>query len=92
MALALADDRPETILRAYAATHAVVTSPKQTTLQARTMTASELRSARVRMGMTQKALGRALGLSPVWISLMETGKRDIEPRTALAVRYLAWSA
>lgn len=40
------------------------------------------------MNLTQEELGNALGLSKVFIGLMERGAKGIERRTELAVRYL----
>lgn len=48
----------------------------------------ELKAARKRLKLTQKELGEKLGLTPDFISKMERGKKEIMPRTELAVRSL----
>jgi transcriptional regulator with XRE-family HTH domain len=52
------------------------------------MTDHELREARLSLGLSQQALGDALGMSRENVSRMEAGKKPIERRTELAVRYL----
>ncbi|MAC58042.1 MAG: hypothetical protein CMH85_07160 [Novosphingobium sp.] len=53
------------------------------------MNPAELRSLRKRAGMTQERLAEELGLTRVYVGLMERGLATIERRTELAVRYLA---
>ncbi len=52
------------------------------------MQGDELRSLRKSMNLGQAALAETLGLTPQFISMMETGAKPIERRTALAVLYL----
>lgn len=52
------------------------------------MQPDELRALRKQMNLTQEELGNALGLSKVFIGLMERGAKGIERRTELAVLYL----
>ncbi len=52
------------------------------------MQGDELRSLRKSMNLGQAALAETLGLTPQFISMMETGAKSIERRTALAVLYL----
>lgn len=52
------------------------------------MQPDELRTLRKQLNLTQEELGSALGLSKVFIGLMERGAKGIERRTELAVRYL----
>lgn len=54
-----------------------------------TMQPEELKAIRKALGMKQDAFAEALGLSVNFVSLMEGGKKPIERRTELAVRYLA---
>lgn len=54
-----------------------------------TMQPSDLRDTRRTMGLTQGELAERLGLTPQFIGMMERGEKAIEPRTALAVLYLA---
>ena len=53
------------------------------------MQGSELRDIRKALGLNQAAFGAALGVTDNFIYMMETGKKPIERRTALAARYLA---
>jgi len=55
------------------------------------MTPTELKEARQKLGLTQQQLADALEISRVWIKLMEAGKKDIERRTELAIKYLILS-
>jgi transcriptional regulator with XRE-family HTH domain len=52
------------------------------------MQGDELRAMRKALGMTQAAMGDALGVSGVYVGMMERGEYAIERRTELAVRYL----
>lgn len=52
------------------------------------MTSQELRHARRKLGLTQQQLADKLGLTRVFIGMMERGERAIEKRTALSVLYL----
>lgn len=54
----------------------------------RDMSPDELRQARTALGLTQTQLADILGMTRRSISRMEHGAQPIEPRTALAVRYL----
>lgn len=56
------------------------------------MQGSELKELRKAMGMTQSALADALGLTSVFVGMMERDERPIERRTALAVQHLAMAA
>lgn len=53
------------------------------------MQGSELKEARKALGMTQADMAAALGMTSVFIGMMERGERPIELRTVLAVRHLA---
>jgi len=53
-----------------------------------TMTGSELRQARSRLGMTQKKLGEALGVHWNSVARMERDEFPIIRTTELAVKYL----
>lgn len=50
------------------------------------MNPEELRDIRRHLEMTQAELGQALGLSRVYVGLMERGKAEISERTTLALR------
>lgn len=52
------------------------------------MTPLELKQARQSLGLSQQALAAELGLTRVFIGLMERGEKPIETRTELAVLYL----
>ncbi|MFK3857214.1 helix-turn-helix domain-containing protein [Agrobacterium pusense] len=52
------------------------------------MTGEEMRSLRLRTGLSQAALAGALGMSRESISRMERGRDTIERRTELALRYI----
>lgn len=52
------------------------------------MQGSELKAIRKGLGLSQAALAQELGLTAVFIGMMERGERAIERRTELAVRYL----
>jgi len=52
------------------------------------MTGEELEQARRKLGLTQQQLGDELHLSRVMVGLMERGKKPIDRRTDLAMRYL----
>ena len=52
------------------------------------MTATQLLAARKRLGLTQKGLAEALGITISAIWRMEKGQRTIETRTELAIKYL----
>ena len=55
------------------------------------LTGSEVRFLRKELGMSGKAFAEQLGMSPEHLSLMETGKRAIQPSTNLLVRLaVAW--
>lgn len=56
------------------------------------MTASELKKARVALGLSQAQLAEELGLSRYFVGLMERGDRRIEKRTDLSVRFLLLKA
>ena len=51
------------------------------------MNPEELLAARCKLGLSQREMGGAIGLSREAISSMERGKRPIELRTVLAIRY-----
>lgn len=51
-------------------------------------TPAKLRAARRRLGLSQREMAEALGLSREAIQTMEYGTRPIERRTDLALRYL----
>jgi len=51
------------------------------------MSPTELSQARRQLGLNQTKMGKRLGMSREAISFMELGKRPIELRTELAVRY-----
>ncbi len=53
------------------------------------MSGDELRRLRKSMNLRQPALARAMGLTPQFIGQMERGVSPVEPRTAMAVRYLS---
>jgi len=53
------------------------------------MQGEELRSIRKALGWTQERLAAELGMTKTFIGMMERNDRQIEKRTALAVRYLA---
>jgi transcriptional regulator with XRE-family HTH domain len=48
----------------------------------------DLKRARLKLGMTQKELGEALGVHRNWIARMERGEFSINRVTELAVKYL----
>jgi len=52
------------------------------------MTNKELKEARRKLGLTQSALGEAIGLTRKSIGEMERGQAPIELRTSLAIKYL----
>ncbi|WP_027853864.1 helix-turn-helix domain-containing protein [Marinobacterium litorale] len=52
------------------------------------MTPEQLKQARQALGLYQQAMADELGVSRVWVGLMERGEKEIEPRTALAVECL----
>lgn len=52
------------------------------------MTSHQLREARLSLGLSQQALADELDMSRENVSRMEAGKKPIERRTELAVRYL----
>lgn len=52
------------------------------------MTGDELRALRKQMNLRQAPLAEALGLTPQFIGMMERNVKAVEPRTAMAVRYL----
>lgn len=49
------------------------------------MDRTQLKAARLRLGMTQAGVADALGVTSTFISMMERGDRPIERRTALAM-------
>jgi transcriptional regulator with XRE-family HTH domain len=53
------------------------------------VTPDELRAARAKLGLTQLALARALGVTQVTVARWETGVLPIDKRTAMAVAHLA---
>src|SRR5258706_14195054 len=53
-----------------------------------TMTGKELKQARLRLNMTQKELGEALGVHKNSVARMERGEFPIIRTTELAVKYL----
>jgi len=53
-----------------------------------TMTGKELKRARLRLKMTQKELGEALGVHKNSVARMERGEFPIIRTTELAVKYL----
>ncbi len=52
------------------------------------MDGTELKAKRKALGMTQAQFAAALGLSRVFIGLMERGAEPVSPRTATAVQHL----
>jgi transcriptional regulator with XRE-family HTH domain len=52
------------------------------------MTGEEMRRARLRLNMTQKTLGEALGIHKNSVARMERGEFPIIRTTELAVKYL----
>jgi DNA-binding XRE family transcriptional regulator len=52
------------------------------------MQGEDLKAARKMLGLNQDQLAQALGLSRVFVGMMERGEKAIELRTELAVRYL----
>ena len=56
------------------------------------MTGNELKDARQKLGLSQRALSDAIDMSRVMIVLMEHGKKRIEKRTELAVLCLLYEA
>jgi len=56
------------------------------------MSGARLRDVRRRLGITQAALGVALGISALEISRKERGVRKITKQQALAVECLLWRA
>ncbi len=58
------------------------------------MNPAELKALRQRLGWTQDRMADELGISRVYVGLMERGLKSIERRTELSVRYLAdgWRA
>lgn len=55
------------------------------------MQGDELRSIRRGLGWTIAQMSQVLGLSETFVGQMERGQKPIEPRTALAARYIALS-
>ena len=53
------------------------------------MTPAELKSIRQDLGLTQKELAELLGLSRVFIGMMERGEKPICERTAFSVLYIS---
>ena len=53
-----------------------------------TMTGKELRRERLRLNMTQKELGEALGVHKNSVARMERGEFPVIRTTELAVKYL----
>ena len=51
------------------------------------MTSKELKDARRKLGLTQAALGAAIGVSASQVHSMETGRRNIGLLVELAIRY-----
>ncbi len=47
-----------------------------------------LKGYRLALGLTQKALGQAIGMSANQVARMERGERKILPRTLIAIRLL----
>lgn len=54
-----------------------------------TMQGNELKAIRKRLGATQDALAKALGLTPQFIGMMERDEKAIEHRTEWLMNYLA---
>ncbi len=52
------------------------------------MDGKDLREVRRHLEMTQEEFGKALGLTPTFIGMMERGEKSIEDRTKLAARQL----
>jgi DNA-binding XRE family transcriptional regulator len=52
------------------------------------MTEIELKESRQKLGLTQAAMGEAINLTREMIGLMERGRKPIDRRTELAVRFL----
>jgi len=50
------------------------------------MTGDEMRAVRTKIGLSQAEFGKKLGLSRVYVGLMERGNRKISTQTALAAR------
>lgn len=48
-----------------------------------------LRTIRKGLGLSQRAMAEALGLTETYVGMMERGVKQIERRTDLAVRYLS---
>jgi len=51
------------------------------------VTCEELQKARRALGLTQAAMGAAIGVSPSQVYSMEAGRRDIGLCVELALRY-----
>lgn len=56
------------------------------------MQGTDIAAIRDRLDLTQAELAERVGLSRVFISNMENGKKPVDPRTALALRCLAIEA
>ncbi|MCK5644297.1 MAG: helix-turn-helix transcriptional regulator [Gammaproteobacteria bacterium] len=56
------------------------------------MTRSELKQARLKLGLTQQGLGDAIGMTRTYIALMEGGSAPIKRRTELAIKGLMYEA
>jgi transcriptional regulator with XRE-family HTH domain len=52
------------------------------------MDGQTLKTYRLALGLTQRALGQAIGMSANQVARMERGERKILPRTLIAVRLL----
>lgn len=52
------------------------------------MSPSDLRATRERLELSQQALADLLGVSRFLIIRLESGEREIDPRTRLAVEHL----
>lgn len=53
-----------------------------------TMQGSELKAIREALGWGQRKFADEIGMTQTFIGMMERGERPIEPRTALAAKYL----
>lgn len=53
------------------------------------MQGSDLKAIRKSLGLSQKSMADALGITETYVGMMERGVKRIERRTDLAVRYLS---
>lgn len=52
------------------------------------MTGAEVKEARIRLGLSQKGLADALGITQAAVSYMENGKRPVTDRTVKQIEQL----